>query len=206
MSEQSQARGVSTPRHLPEPEDTELNMTPMIDIVFQLIIFFLLSLKFKTVDHRIDAMLPHGEGIDISPRIKDEEPRIKIKVFRRELGDPLRAYTLLKVANSRQFRLPAGWRGRRVEEQHPDRLHEYDAVVAALQQEIHRRLALYGGSIEDVHGEIAAPLPRGGAVPHGDVTAVLNAFLREGVTNVKFIGSPSPLTRTERAARNARDR
>ena len=30
---------------IPEGDDTEMNMTPMIDIVFQLIIFFLLSLK-----------------------------------------------------------------------------------------------------------------------------------------------------------------
>ena len=46
----------------PEPEETEMNMTPMIDIVFQLIIFFLLSLKFKTIDRRIDSQLPKDRG------------------------------------------------------------------------------------------------------------------------------------------------
>ncbi len=44
--------------HTREPAATELNMTPMIDVVFQLIVFFLLSLKFTTLDQRIENMLP----------------------------------------------------------------------------------------------------------------------------------------------------
>ncbi len=37
---------------------SELNLTPMIDVVFQLIVFFLITLKFTTLDQRIESMLP----------------------------------------------------------------------------------------------------------------------------------------------------
>jgi len=195
--------GRSAPaQRFPEPDDTELNMTPMIDIVFQLIIFFLLSLKFKTVDQRIDAMLP-DRGMAPTPDFQAAETKIKLKVFRRDLEDPQRTYTLIKVDNAAQYRLPTGWRGRRVElEKAPERVRQYDAVVASVQSEISKRLAIYGGA-DKVKGEISAPPPRGGAVPHGDVIALLDAFLREGVTNVNFEGTAPPLNTTERAARAA---
>ena len=200
MSQDTKSSAASKTR-LPEPADTELNMTPMIDIVFQLIVFFLLTLKFKTVDRRIDAMLPKNVGMDISPEETPDEQKIKVKVFRRDVSDPERAYTLVKVDNDKQFKLPAGWRGRAKEGERPARLEQYDTVVRAVQAEVSRRLAIYGGDPLQIKGEIVAPLPRGGAVPHGDVVSMLNVFLREGITNVKFEGTPTPLTSTERAAR-----
>jgi biopolymer transport protein ExbD len=44
-----------------------MNMTPMIDIVFQLIIFFVLTVDMnnKALDERIKlAMAPHGKAVD----------------------------------------------------------------------------------------------------------------------------------------------
>ncbi len=41
---------------------SELNLTPMIDIVFQLLVFFLLTLNFKSVDRRIESMLPKSSS------------------------------------------------------------------------------------------------------------------------------------------------
>jgi hypothetical protein len=179
-------------------------MTPMIDIVFQLIVFFLLTLKFKTVDRRIDAMLPKDRGPAPQPAFVADEQKIKVKVFRRDVVDPTRAYTLVKVDNDTQFKLPAGWQGRAKESETPLRVQRYDAIVNAVQKEIARRLAIYGGDASAIKGEISAPMPRGGAVPHGDVVSLLNAFLREGITDVKFEGTASPLNKRERAARAAR--
>lgn len=179
-----------------EPDDTELNMTPMIDIVFQLIIFFLLSLKFKTVDRRIESALPDNTGIEARQTLLDEPLKLKVKVFRRGLesvdkGDD---HTLIKVDNdAREFHLPKGWRGRHVES--IARIREYDAVVAALKVLVDRKLKEHGGDPSKVKGEIVAPPPKGGAVPHGDVMSVLNAFLELDVTNVTFQGAPGPLPR-----------
>lgn len=182
-----------------EAPETELNMTPMIDIVFQLIIFFLLTLKFKTIDRRIDSMLPKDRGpMNSSPPPVDEY-KIKFKVFRRDLADSARAHTLVKLDNSMQFRLPSGWKGRRVES--PTRIDQYDAVIRRITEAVRERIAAYGGNPFDVKGEIVAPLPHGGAVPHGDVVALLNTFIDVGMLDVRFEGAPNPLSRSERARR-----
>lgn len=44
----------------------EFNFTSMIDIVFLLLIFFLISSRFKQVEQRLDTFLP-PVGVDIAP-------------------------------------------------------------------------------------------------------------------------------------------
>ncbi len=186
-------------------DETEMNMTPMIDIVFQLIIFFLLSLKFKTVDRRIESALPKDRGLQAKQTTLDEFLKVKVKVFRRGLesvdkGDD---YTMLKIDNeAREFHLPKGWKGRHVES--ISRIKEYDAVVAAIKVLVDRKLKEHGGDPSKVKGEIVAPPPKGGAVPHGDVMSVLNVFLELDITDVIFEGAPSPLTKREMEERGIR--
>jgi hypothetical protein len=185
-------------------DDTELNMTPMIDIVFQLIIFFLLSLKFKTVDRRIDSMLPKDRGLAATPTFPEDFLKIKIKVFRRDMADPAKAYTMIKVDNeAKQYILPKGWKGR-IKEEALDmaRVEQYDAVIAKVRSVVARKIKAHGGEIGEVKGEIVAPPPKGGAVPHGDVIQMLNIFLGVGMNDVVFEGQATPLNSTERAARN----
>ena len=92
---------------LPESDDTEMNMTPMIDIVFQLIIFFLLSLKFKEIDRRIESMLPKDRGLAPTPTFPEDFLKVKIKAFRRDMKSKEKAYTMLKVDNDKkQYHLP----------------------------------------------------------------------------------------------------
>ncbi len=47
--------------HRPEPPDTDINLTPMIDVVFLLLIFFMVSTTFKE-DARIQVRLPEAQG------------------------------------------------------------------------------------------------------------------------------------------------
>ena len=181
-------------------DDTELNMTPMIDIVFQLIIFFLLSLKFKTVDRRIDSMLPKDRGLAPTPTFPEDFLKIKIKVFRREMSDPKKAHTMIKIDNeAKKYFLPKGWKGRLKD----SRVDEYDATIAKVKQTVLRKIKAHGGNSDEVKGEIVAPPPKGGAVPHGDVVQMLNIFLSVGMTDVVFEGQATPLNSSERAARRA---
>ena len=46
-----------------EPKNEELNMTPMIDVVFQLLIFFMCSLHFKTLEGKMTSYLPKDKGL-----------------------------------------------------------------------------------------------------------------------------------------------
>lgn len=52
------------------PQNPEINLTPLIDVVFLLLIFFMVSTTFKE-DARIKVQLPEAEGQEIST----EEPR-----------------------------------------------------------------------------------------------------------------------------------
>ena len=160
-------------------DDPGLNMTPMIDIVFQLIVFFLLTLKFKSVDSRIDSALPKTVGLTRNPIVVEETPHVVVKLFREDHETPDRAYTRLRVGNRWTADLPRSG--------DPDGRH---AVLAALAEEIRTVHELTGAAAA---GEIKTPMPKGAAVPHGDVMAVLDAFLEAGLDNVSFQGAPSPL-------------
>lgn len=45
-----------------EAKETEFDLTPMIDVTFQLLIFFILVMKFKEVERRHAARIPTDEG------------------------------------------------------------------------------------------------------------------------------------------------
>ena len=61
-----------------EPE-MGLNLTPMIDVVFQLLIFFILAGKFRVPEGRLDANLPPEGGPTKGKIDKIEDIRITIR-------------------------------------------------------------------------------------------------------------------------------
>ena len=48
-------------------EEIEMQMTPMIDVVFLLLIFFLCTLKFKLLEGKLAAYLPKDLGGNSMP-------------------------------------------------------------------------------------------------------------------------------------------
>jgi len=61
-------------------EEAKMDMTPMIDVVFQLIIFFMCNIKYKTLEGRLDAYLPKDVGVNQSAAVPIEKIEIVIKV------------------------------------------------------------------------------------------------------------------------------
>ncbi|MEZ6017954.1 MAG: biopolymer transporter ExbD [Planctomycetota bacterium] len=57
-------------------EDCKLEMTPMIDVTFLLLIFFMCTLKFKTLEGKLSAFLPKDVGVNQS----EAEPKEKIEI------------------------------------------------------------------------------------------------------------------------------
>jgi len=47
-----------------QKEKHELEMTPMIDVTFLLLIFFMCTLKFKTLEGKLAAYLPKDVGVN----------------------------------------------------------------------------------------------------------------------------------------------
>jgi hypothetical protein len=163
----------------PKTDEAVLNMTPMIDIVFQLILFFLFNLRFKSLDWRIESALPQKYGIHDGPPV-DVLPHIRVSLSRLDPEDAEKARTQLKLGGSRWI-LPAAL---------PENEADRDVLFRTVSERI-RELAL---TIPGA-GEIDTPLPHGGLVPHADVVRVIDAFLEAGVADVEFKGTRTPLPR-----------
>ncbi len=62
------------------PEIPQLNMTPMIDVVFQLLIFFMCSIHFRTMEGKLQSYLPKDKGMrNVSFQPLVQEVRIIVK-------------------------------------------------------------------------------------------------------------------------------
>ena len=164
------------PLKLPSTDNTQLNMTPMIDIVFQLILFFLFSIHFKSLDWRIESAMPRDRGPRPIPTILDPDAHIRVTLSRRDAEDVEKARTHVRVG-SQEWTLPPLTAS-------PQERDAAFARIAARLSAIHRETGW--------PGEIDTPPPTGGLVPHADVVGVLDAFLGEGVRQVDFQGAAEP--------------
>src|SRR5687767_12908140 len=58
------------------------DMTPMIDVVFQLLIFFMLTIKFKVLEGKLAAYLPKDVGVNTTQAEPKEKIEIRLKVLK----------------------------------------------------------------------------------------------------------------------------
>ena len=85
---------------------TELNMTPMIDCVFLLLLFFMVGMKFKELDRRLDTDLPQmGKPRPEDPTELKTELWIEIRVRPGTSGDNAQALYVLDQVPMDQDRL-----------------------------------------------------------------------------------------------------
>ncbi len=166
-------------RALPTMDEVTLNMTPMIDIVFQLILFFLFSLKFKSLDYRFESQLPRDRGPAADYVIPPPLQLLSVSLFRLDEIDADKARTKMKFAGS-EWILPDV-------AAYDEREKSFGALRARIEQ-VSRATAI-------TMGEIKTPLPLGSAVPHADVMKVLDTFIEAKITDVKFEGAPPPRSR-----------
>ncbi len=61
-------------------EEIEMQMTPMIDVTFLLLIFFLCSIKFKLLDGKMQTYLPRDVGVNATP-LDVELEKIDINLY-----------------------------------------------------------------------------------------------------------------------------
>ena len=63
-------------------EEVVMDFTSMIDVTFQLIIFFMLTLKFKILEGKLESLLPLDKGLSAKPEtIEFEDVEIVLKVL-----------------------------------------------------------------------------------------------------------------------------
>jgi len=62
-------------------EESKLEMTPMIDVTFLLLIFFMCTIKFKTLEGKLSAYLPKDVGSNTTEAEPKEKVEIQLKVL-----------------------------------------------------------------------------------------------------------------------------
>ncbi len=179
-------------RRRPEDPTCEVgNMTPMIDCVFQLLIFFMLSMHFKEVEGKLLSQMPRkgpGEG----EALVLEEVRVVICAggdVETHLTDKGRHEKLEKSNEVCRVAVEKRMIGDVYgTEKHPDRTAANKAVYRAM-----------GSMARDLHARIP-PQPRGlpaplildadSEVPYEHVIGAVNALKEAGIHNVEFVANP----------------
>ena len=140
------------------------NMTPMIDVVFQIIIVFLCSMKFRTLDMKLEAhAAKQGQAIHFEP--PEILPRVQV-LLRRAVGETGTRVLLedTRLGTAADDRDAPAWK-------------TLEARLRAFREKDARLI-----------GEIDA----GPEVPHGDVVHCLDAFHGAEVADVRFRGTAGP--------------
>ncbi|MHC4820452.1 MAG: ExbD/TolR family protein [Planctomycetota bacterium] len=145
-----------------EKDDPELNMTPMIDVVFQLMIVFLCSMKFRTLDMKIEAFLPKDVGLSAANPTSEVETKLIVRLKWDKATEKTQVLVLENRIGSTAQEGGAVWN-----------------VLAKKIKQFHSKDPEMKGEI-DAHPD----------VPHGDVMKALDSFLAADLTNVVFKGTP----------------
>ena len=161
-------------------EKCELQMTPMIDVTFLLLIFFMCTLKFKVLEGKLGAYLPKDVGVNTSKAEPVEKVDIRLDVLNagnkmRETRDGLVPYTEEDAAlnrrfvydNTRQIRYTVGTK----------RTTKLEEVVKSLKAFI------------KADPEKKATIDPRTNITNKDVVLVLDAAMDAGYTDITFKGS-----------------
>jgi len=137
-------------------------MTPMIDVTFLLLIFFIVTLKFRSLEGRLDASLPkrHGTGNESV----EKSDKLQLLVFLEREGHQIGAGP------------DAHWEGRQL---------RYEIGT-----HVFRELAGVGAFLAEI-ADKATPvvLASRGPVVYGEIVQLLDAVITAGFAGISFEGA-----------------
>lgn len=149
------------------------DMTPMIDVTFQLLIFFMLTIEFKELEGKLSAYLPKDVGVNQMQAEPIEKVEIRLKVLaegsklmpREEL--PWKGEGPFRYGPDREIQYSVGPRSTRDLEELGTRLKEY--FSADPEQPV--TIDAYPGTV------------------YSDVTRVLDVAILTGYRDITFVGA-----------------
>jgi biopolymer transport protein ExbD len=162
-------------------EKVEMEMTPMIDVTFLLLIFFMCTLKFKTLEGKLAAYLPKDVGVNQSQAEPIEKVEILMKV--RSEGNKL------EPRKKGEADKPYDGEGRFIYDS--TRVIEYSVGPKKTTnlKDIAQRL-------KELHlkdPERPATIDARPGIVYGDVVPVLDVALGADFTDITFVGAyPDP--------------
>ena len=143
------------------------NMTPMIDVVFQLLIFFMLSMHFKEVEGKLLSQLPKDKGTHEKQEKPNEECTIMVEQV--EIGKVYRTDKQAgKAAANRAMYIELGKRTAEL----------YQATPSSK------------GGRDDATKRPPVILDADSETPYEHIIGAVNACKNVGIDNVEFVGNP----------------
>lgn len=164
--------------------ETKMDMTPMIDVTFQLIIFFMCNIKFKMLEGKLQTYLPKDVGVNPThtEAVLDKvDIRITRRVTKQELAlDEAAGFRAWAAAGGTSMdQLGIELQGAPVRDLH---------ALAAQLAEIRKRIpAPTDPREEDSIKMNLEPMP---GVLYEDVVRVVDIALGSKFTNLTFKGVP----------------
>jgi len=160
-------------RRLDPSDEAKVDLTPMIDIVFNLLIFFMCATKIRSTDGVIQAFLPKDKGLGTTPaQTALTDVRVKL-LWHDGAGRPTtsEAGHVVIALGALRLNAPGELEAGRMESHHVWRdLHD-------------RLLELQGASASGALPVIIDARPQ---VPTKHVVAALNEVVRAKLTDVTF--------------------
>ena len=163
-------------------KEVKTDMTPMIDVTFLLLIFFIVTLKFKILEGRLDAALPKDRGTSTSEAEEIDKIDILIKVAEPgELIDEKGTKGLL-LYEGREIKVQIGEQKFRY---NPFAITNPEDPIPELTTFLQTLLDSPEYSIEETPVSLDA---RKGVV-YGDIVVLLDVVIREKFQKVSFAGT-----------------
>lgn len=161
----------------PELDELHMELTPMIDIVFNLLVFFMVATKFKSEEWQFLAFLPQNRGPTTSTNaVRIDEARVKL-LWVDAAGAPTEADEGFVVVALGARRL-----------NQPGQVAPGAPVWAALHDQLVRLQADYAG--DNPHG-VPVIIDARPQVPTQVVVSVLNEVRRAELQDVTFAAPES---------------
>ena len=165
-------------------EESKLEMTPMIDVTFLLLIFFMCTIKFKTLEGKLEAFLPKDVGVNASDAPPKEKIDIVIKTVKP--GRKVEAYAYEKRGEIIPYNEAEGGEFYLVDHEVSykvlrDTFKSDDAGIEQMRRKLDELLR--------ADPERAVTLKPMHGVVYGDIMTVLDTVIEVGYQDVTFAGS-----------------
>jgi biopolymer transport protein ExbD len=148
------------------------DMTPMIDVTFQLLIFFMLTIEFKTLEGKLAAYLPKDVGVNTTEAEPKEKIEIKVKVVKE--GRKVDPHEGTPWAGEGPFK-------------YADRVVSYSVGPRTTQEIDELRLRLK--ELFRADPEQPATIDAYPGTVYEDVVTILDVAIQIGYTDITFIGA-----------------
>lgn len=170
-------------------EEVKLELTPMIDVTFLILIFFMCTLKFKTLEGKLISYLPTDKGLsNAQEQVPKEDAEIILKVPKSEYGKGAleRKIIFLRAGSNTPFGESLGV------------TIGPDKRVSGLKlspPDTFEKIRDYLERIREADPASKAKINAYARTPHVYVVQTLNLMMEAGFTDISYSGIPKTLIR-----------